>query len=179
MNSRHQLWLVAIIFAALGLGLSAWLNRHHASQAAPGPDNPANHFFQSEFGDGKSGVEKMTRWQGKPVILNFWASWCPPCIKEMPELSGLAQELKPQGIEVIGIGVDSVEHITEFSRQHPVSYPLYVAGITGTELTRQLGNETGGLPFTVLIGADGKIKKTYLGSLDFKQLRLDIAQVFK
>ena len=121
----------------------------------------------------------MSQWQGKPLIINFWASWCPPCVREMPELSEFSKEIRKHGVHVIGLGVDSSEHIAEFAKQHPVDYPLYVAGITGSELSRQLGNDTGGLPFTVLISSDGKIKKTYPGLLNFQQLRLDVTHFFK
>ncbi len=166
---------IAIIFAALGI----WASNSQRGAPPPSSVNPTQYFFQSEFPEPGAGLQKMSQWKGKPIIINFWASWCPPCIREMPELSEFSKEIGKHGIQVIGLGVDSDDHITEFIKQHPVGYPIYVTGITGTELSRQLGNETGGLPFTVLIGLDGKIKHTYLGLLNFKQLRIDVAPFFK
>jgi thiol-disulfide isomerase/thioredoxin len=165
---------IALTFAALGFWASS-------TQRTPPPTSvdPVQLFFQSEFPEHAAGLQKMSQWKGKPIIVNFWASWCPPCIREMPELSEFSKEMKKHGVQVIGLGVDTGEHIAEFAKQHPVDYPLYVAGITGSELSRQLGNETGGLPFTIIIGSDGKIKHTYLGLLNFKQLRWDIAPFLK
>lgn len=170
--------LIALIFAGLGV----WVNLLQGPTkpvSTVAASNPTQLFFQSEFPESSSGVQKMAQWQGKPLIINFWASWCPPCIREMPELSAFSRQVRKHGIQVIGVGVDSREHITDFAKAHPVDYPLYIADIAGTELSRQLGNETGGLPFTVLIGSDGKIKKTYSGILNFLQLNQDIQQVIK
>jgi hypothetical protein len=93
----------------------------------------------------------------------------------MPELSALQRGGKFKDLQVLGIGIDSPSNIAEFTKKVPVAYPVYVDGIAGTELSRQFGNVQGGLPFTVLIGADGQVKKTYLGRLKFDQLERDLA----
>ncbi len=146
---------------------------------ASDPNDPAATLFSKQLLDKSGQMQAMSQWKGKPLIINFWASWCVPCVKEMPELAALQKELSPKGIELIGIGIDSPDKIREFASEHQIAYPLLIGGMEGTELSRQLGNQTGGLPFTILIGADGKVKKTYLGLLKFQQLRNDIAQVFK
>ena len=79
-------------------------------------------------------------------------------------------------MQIIGLGIDSPSNIAEFTKKYNISYPIYVAGMDGSELTRQLGNQAGGLPFTVLINADGKVVKNYLGRLKMDQLRADIAK---
>jgi peroxiredoxin len=93
----------------------------------------------------------------------------------MPELSALASEHAAKGIHVIGIGIDSPSNINTFLAKTKVSYPIYVAGMSGTNLSQALGNSAGGLPYTVLIGADGQVKKTYLGRLKFEELKADLA----
>ena len=120
--------------------------------------------------------QSLAKWKGKPLLVNFWASWCAPCVSEMPELSALAAQDGGKHFQVIGIGIDSPANIAEFVKNTPVSYPLYVGGMGGTDLSRALGNTAGGLPFTVLIGADGQVRKTYLGRLKFDQLRADLAK---
>jgi peroxiredoxin len=76
---------------------------------------------------------------------------------------------------VIGIGIDSPSNIAQFAAKFKIAYPLYVAGMGGTDLARQFGNSAGGLPYTVLIGADGQVRKTYLGRLKFEELKRDLA----
>ncbi len=122
--------------------------------------------------DGKA--QALSQWRGKPVLVNFWAPWCAPCVQEMPELSALQQEYAGKDLQIIGVGIDSPSNIAQFAAKFKIAYPLYVAGLDGTELARQLGNNAGALPYTVLIGADGRIRKTYLGRLKFEQLRADL-----
>jgi peroxiredoxin len=95
----------------------------------------------------------------------------------MPELSALAAGAAAGRLNVIGIGIDSPSNIAEFAAKYKISYPLYVAGMGGTELSRSFGNSAGGLPYTVLIGADGQVRKTYLGRLKFDELRQDLAKL--
>ncbi len=95
----------------------------------------------------------------------------------MPELDQLATASAAQGINVIGIGIDSPSNIAAFAGKLKISYPLYVAGMSGTDLAREFGNSNGGLPYTVLIGADGKVVKTYLGKLKFDELKADLAKL--
>jgi thiol-disulfide isomerase/thioredoxin len=119
--------------------------------------------------------QALAQWKGKPLLVNFWASWCAPCVQEMPELSELAAKDGGKHVNVIGIGIDSPGNLAQFASKIKIAYPLYVGGMGATDLARELGNAKGGLPYTVLIGADGQVRKTYLGRLKFDQLRADIA----
>ena len=119
----------------------------------------------------------MSEWKGKTLLLNFWAPWCPPCVDEMPELVALQKDLGEKNLQIIGIGIDSPTNIRQFAEKHQISYPLLVSGLEGTELSRQFGNEAGGLPFTVLITPDGAVRKTYLGRLDLEKVRADLASL--
>jgi peroxiredoxin len=92
----------------------------------------------------------------------------------MPELVELQADMKDKNLQIVGIGIDSPSNIKEFLSTYKISYPVLIAGMSGTELSRLLGNQAGGLPFTVLIGADGQVKKTYLGRLDMKKVRADL-----
>lgn len=117
----------------------------------------------------------MSQFKGKPLLVNFWAPWCAPCVKEMPELSTLATELKAKNVNVVGVGIDTPTNIQEFTTKYKISYPIYVGGMVATDLARAFGNANASLPYTVLIGADGKVVKTYLGILKFDELRKDLA----
>jgi peroxiredoxin len=92
-------------------------------------------------------------------------------------LNQLAIDNAALGIQVIGIGIDTPANIVEFGNRLKISYPLYSAGMSGTDLSRNFGNKAGGLPYTVLIGADGQVKKTYLGKLKFEELKADLANL--
>ena len=133
--------------------------------------------LQQSLPDANGKSQPLAQYRGKALVLNFWATWCAPCVQEMPELSGLQAELTPKGVQLLGIGIDSPSNIAEFAAKYKIAYPLYVAGMSGTELSRQFGNSAGGLPFTVLIGRDGQVRKTYLGRLKLAELRADIASL--
>lgn len=163
--------LVALAFVALGAYFGS---ARLAASPADAQPSAVKQLLGQTFPDASGQSQSLSKWQGKTLIVNFWAPWCPPCVKEMPELSELHASLAARDTHVIGIGIDTPAHIAEFAARHKISFPLYVAGMGGTELARQLGNKADGLPFTVLIGADGKIKKTYVGSLKFDQLKADL-----
>jgi thiol-disulfide isomerase/thioredoxin len=110
--------------------------------------------------DGKA--RRMADWRGKPMVINFWATWCAPCVKEMPELDAL-QKQHPKA-QFVGIGIDSATNMQKFAQKVAVSYPLLVAGPGGIDLMRKLGNGPGALPFTVILAEDGSVKRTILGA---------------
>jgi thiol-disulfide isomerase/thioredoxin len=141
------------------------------------PHTAVSNLYAQSLNDLSGKPQTLSQWKGKPLLVNFWASWCGPCVQEMPELSELAAKGGGKRFNVIGIGIDSPANLVEFTKKTKVSYPLYVGGMSGTDLSRELGNANGGLPFTVLIGADGQVRKTYLGRLKFDQLRADLAKL--
>jgi thiol-disulfide isomerase/thioredoxin len=139
------------------------------------PHTVVTDLFAQSMKDVAGKPQSLSQWKGKPLLVNFWAPWCAPCVQEMPELSALAAKDGGKRFNVIGIGIDSPSNIAEFASKFKIAYPLYVAGMSGTDLARQFGNSAGGLPYTVLIGADGQVRKTYLGRLKFDELRRDLA----
>lgn len=117
----------------------------------------------------------LSHLKGRPLVANFWATWCPPCVEEMPYLEALSKTLK--NIQFVGIGIDTAANIAQFVTKIPVSYPLYVAGHSGIALVRELGNSAGGLPFTVLFDAEGHIFDTILGQVTPEDLQLRIERL--
>lgn len=180
MNKKH---LAAYAVIALGFGaMGAWVGIHQQQPAAPlttsvppGVTGPVAELLGKTLPDAKGVKTALDQYQGKAMLVNFWAPWCGPCVQEMPELNALAAGEAGKKLQVIGIGIDSATNIAEFADKFKISYPLFVAGMEGTDLSRSFGNNAGGLPYTVLIGADGQIKKTYLGRLKFDQLKADLA----
>jgi thiol-disulfide isomerase/thioredoxin len=162
--------IVAILFAAAGIYFGT--QRH--TPAAPESGAMSSLLSQS-LPDVNGEAQSLSKWKGKALVVNFWATWCAPCVEEMPELSALQTEIAPANIQIIGIGIDSAANIAQFATKYKISYPLYTAGIGASDLTRQLGNHASGLPFTVLVGRDGEVKKTYLGRLKMQELRKDLS----
>ena len=165
---------LVIVLAILAAGAGMYLGIQKFTPALPQPAAVSNLFGQT-LPDPGGTPHALSQWRGKALVVNFWATWCAPCVEEMPELSDLQAELQGKNIQIIGIGIDSAANITEFSSKLKIGYPLYVAGMRGTDLSRLFGNQAGGLPFTVLLDAQGHIKKTYLGKLKIDQLRQDLA----
>ncbi|MFZ6655321.1 TlpA disulfide reductase family protein [Undibacterium sp. TJN19] len=189
MNKKFIVLAVALGLLSAGLGVY-FASRQvvpvntavNASPAAPAsaattPEGKAvAQLMAQQLKDSDGKVQAMSQWQGKLLVVNFWATWCGPCVQEMPELSALQTEFKGKAVQILGMGIDSPGNIADFAKKYQISYPLFVAGMEGSELSRQLGNQQGGLPFTLLISADGKLLKNYLGRLKMEELRADITK---
>lgn len=175
--SRRRLLGVGVGLAAVlaGGGLSWW---RHAAAPATAADAAATAaadeglaaLWQLRFTRPEGGELIFAELRGKPLLINFWATWCAPCVREMPQLDRFHREFGPQGWQVVGLAIDSPTPVREFLQKLPVGFAIGLAGLDGTELVRTLGNTQGGLPFTVLIGADGRILQRKLGETNFDEL---------
>lgn len=135
------------------------------TQVKEGQQQPTAALFAATFPDEHGQSKALKEYQGKTVVLNFWATWCEPCRDEMPELSALHEAYAGKNVVVLGIAIDDVNAINEFTKQTQVKYPLFAADMTGMELASNLGNNKGVLPYTVIIKADGTVHKTYFGRI--------------
>jgi thiol-disulfide isomerase/thioredoxin len=105
----------------------------------------------------------MQAFRGKPLVLNFWATWCPPCVEEMPLLESFYKQNSGKSLQIVGLAIDQPSAVKAFLQRTPVSYPIGLAGLGGTELSKVLGNDSGGLPFTVVIDAAGAVVQRRMG----------------
>jgi len=162
MDRRVLLSGAAGVAALLGGGYYVWRasDRRAPAQTALGDGE----VYAQTLPDLSDQAQPLSQYRGRPLLVNFWATWCAPCVQEMPELSQLAQQ-HPQ-VQFLGIGIDTAANMREFIEKVPVSYPLLVAGHGGIDWVRALGNAPGGLPFTVLFDADGSIHHKVLGKID-------------
>jgi thiol-disulfide isomerase/thioredoxin len=166
-NRRNKIIVGAVGLAAIGLGAATSWRRLRSTA----PDAAVARFYAMSLPDAAGQPFAFSGLAGRPLVVNFWATWCPPCVEEMPELSALYYERSVVGLKMIGIGIDSPARIADFSARTPVSYPLVAAGMGGTELGREFGNAAGVLPYTVLIDAYGRIVFRIVGRLKLDTLR--------
>lgn len=169
MQKNRSSWILilaaAIIATALGAGLS-W----YKFRITPAADGAVEALWTAELRSPNGEIHTTDAWRGKIVVINFWASWCPPCVEEMPDLNRSFEKYRSKNVVFVGIGVDSPSNIREFLSKTPVSYPIVLGGLEGGNWAKSLGNPSGGLPFTVLIDEKGSIKKTKLGKIDEVEL---------
>jgi len=100
---------------------------------------------------------------GRPLLVNVWASWCGPCIKEMPELDRYAREQGEAGVQVLGLALDEPQAVHDFLQRIPVGYPLAIDAPGPADAGVRLGNPRGVLPYTVLVASDGRLLKQKIG----------------
>ncbi len=152
-----------ILIICIGLATKHYLSSKPIIESTNNASTQA--LFAAEFPDENGQMQSISQWQGKIIVLNFWATWCPPCREEMPELSALNSEYNNKNVIVLGIAIDEIPLIKEFTEETPVSYPLLAAENGGMELGASLGNNKGVLPYTLIIKPDGSVAKTYFGRI--------------
>lgn len=170
--NKHLLKM-GITFAILCAAAGAYVGNKRLEPKAP-VDTTVQQLMSLTLKDSKGQTQALKQWQSKFLVVNFWATWCKPCVQEMPELVSLQKELTNQNVQLLGIGIDSPSNISEFADKYQISYPLFAAGMEGTSLSSSMGNKAGGLPFTVLISSNGQIVKSYFGKLKMDELKADI-----
>ncbi len=158
----------AAVAAAAGAGLAWWRLRPHAALPEAEAAMWAQRFDAPRQGD--AAVE-MQAFRGRPLLVNFWATWCPPCVEELPMLNGFYREHRARGWQVVGLAIDQPSAVRKFLERVPLDFPVGLAGLQGTDLGRSLGNLAGGLPFTVLFGTDGSIMHRKMGQITTEDLR--------
>ena len=166
MSASRRQWLlgagVAAAAVAAGAGWSLW--RQRASLSA-GDD-----LWSMRFDTPAGPPLNMADHRGHPLVLNFWATWCPPCVHEMPALDRFARDNAAAGWRVVGLAADQPAAVRDFLGRIPISFPIGLAGFDGVELSRRLGNVGGGLPFSLLFGRDGRVLQRQLGETSYELL---------
>jgi len=114
--------------------------------------------------------QPFTRWKGKILVVNFWATWCEPCRVEVPALVRTQDKYVANGVQIVGISIDSTAKVKDFAKEFKVQYPLVIGSLDSIEITRKLGNKAAGLPYTVVLDANGIIKARHLGGISEAQL---------
>jgi len=168
-DASRRRWLLLGAGAVAGLGgagLAAW--RLQAGAVKEGGDAA---FWDASFEGLGGDTLRMASLRGRPLLLNFWATWCPPCVQELPLLNAFYSENRAKGWQVLGLAIDQPGNVQKFLQRMPLDFPVVLGGLGGTELSRGLGNDKGGLPFTVMFAADGSISRRKIGQLTEQDLQ--------
>lgn len=130
----------------------------------------AAELLAASFPDLEGRPRKLLEWRGQVLVCNFWATWCAPCREEIPILNSAYNRFAAKGVEIVGIGIDNVAKMREFSKELGIGYPILVAGAEALNLMRNLGNTSGGLPFTVFLDRQGRLVHRKLGAIKASEL---------
>lgn len=168
LQRRHVLMTGAAVAAA---GAGAWLSwRRIAPQPVLSGAEAA--FWAGNFEGPNGEVVSLSAMRGRPLLVNFWATWCPPCVEELPLLNAFNEAHAGKGWQVLGLAVDQPSAVRGFLQKLPLNFPVGMAGFAGTELSRSLGNPSGSLPYTVVFGAEGTVLHRKIGKVS----EVDLAQ---
>lgn len=166
MKRRALLMAGTAAGAALaGAGAAMWRYR-----AAPPVPQAEALLWSQRFERPEGGELALASLRGRPLLVNFWATWCPPCVEELPLLDAFAREQAARGWQVVGLAADQAEPVRRFLQRLPLSFPVGMAGMAGIELSKAMGNLSGALPFTVVLGADGLVAQRKIGKVDAADL---------
>jgi thiol-disulfide isomerase/thioredoxin len=166
-RSVAALGVAALVAAAGGAALRSRRMRREDEEA----DAPAAiDVWSLAFHDVDGNAVAMASLRGRPLLLNFWATWCVPCIVEMPILDRFARERAADRWQVLALAIDQPDPVRRFIAERTLRVPVAIAGGIGVELSRQLGNRNGGLPFTAAFDSTGKKVRGHLGAVDGKLL---------
>jgi len=167
--NRRTAWMLGVAAAAgaAGAGLALW-----RQQPQPVLSDAEAEFWASRFEDPDGQPLALERFRGQPLLVNFWATWCPPCVEELPLLNAFYREHQARGWQVVGLAVDQLPAVRSFLQKLPLAFPVGMVGFAGTELSRILGNPGGGLPYTVVFDQSGVVLHQKVGKVSRADLDL-------
>ena len=180
MNGVRRRWLamagVGALAAAAGYGVNLWWER---SQGGDAP-NPAavQALLTTPLKDPEGGSKAIESWRGKVLVINFWATWCVPCRREIPEFVKMQERHGARGLQFVGIAFDQPQPVADFARELQINYPLLMGGLDTMALMRESGNKAGVLPYTLILDRQGRVAKTHRGTLTEAALEPIVTPLF-
>lgn len=165
-TQRRTLMAAGVAAVAAAAGAGGYLRQRRAIPA----DTASAELWALDFETPGTHRLAMASLRGKPLVLNFWATWCPPCVREMPALDRFYRDHRAKDWQVLGLAADNAEAVRKFLASTPVAFPIALAGFAGVELSQRLGNASGGLPFTVIYGRDSQVLQRHTGETQYEQL---------
>ena len=166
INLRKALPILTILFVAT---ISSYAVQRYLEQDALNDNHQADGtiLIRPEFAmsDVDGQIRNIKDWDGKVILLNFWATWCPPCLREIPDFIELQEKYGEQGFQVIGIAVDNEEDVREYMDEVKINYPIIISEFEAIELSQRYGNRIGALPYSVIINRENVVSDKITGEL--------------
>ncbi|MCQ8105197.1 TlpA family protein disulfide reductase [Methylomonas sp. SURF-2] len=154
--------IAMLLVAALALSAGMLLQQKAKLAGAADARSPA---LQFGFPDLDGQIQDVAQWRGKILLVNFWATWCPPCLREIPQFIKWQREYRDRDLQIVGIALDDQSSVAEYLRQMKVNYPMLIAGDEGGALAYRLGNIINAVPFSVVVDRQGRIVHRQPGEL--------------
>lgn len=155
---------------AVAAGVMLQLRMRHQAPAEVAPATASASLISAKLPDIGGRTQALDQWRGRVLVINFWATWCAPCRKEVPELIRAQSEWGQRGLQIVGIAIDQTENVKPYAAEMGINYPVLIGGPEGLELARSSGDNLGVLPFTVVVDRKGKSISTQLGGVDRNKL---------
>lgn len=159
-SSKKSLLIATVILLALLSSYAAY--RFSQIQQVQAQTNIRPEFAMKDI---NGEIRNIKEWDGKVILLNFWATWCPPCLKEIPGFIELQEKYGDQGLQIIGVAVDDENIVREFATEMKMNYPIVAGEFEAIGLSSRYGNHSGGLPYSVFINREGEISDKITGEL--------------
>lgn len=155
----------AVLATGMGVGGALWM--HRGAGAVP---EPVPGFWASQWDRPQGGKLFLQSFRNKPLLLNFWATWCVPCIEELPRINDFYKANALNGWQVVAVAIDRMAPVQGFLKKTSLEFDVAVAGMSGLDLARGLGNMSGSLPFSVALDATGAVVFRKLGAITPEEL---------
>lgn len=163
--------IAAVATAAAGAGyLASRKLTPEASQLPASAAAATDELFALQLPDTAGTPQALSQWRGKVLVVNFWATWCPPCRKEIPDFVAASRSFAGEPVQFVGLSIDSTESVQAFTREFDVPYPLLIASPQVLGLAARFGNPAQALPFTVITDRNGAVRHIKLGTLNRAEL---------
>jgi thiol-disulfide isomerase/thioredoxin len=171
MKKTGLIIFVALLALVGGMMAKEFLSTTAQTTPSPLPD--------INLPDVSGKLHNISEWRGKILVINFWATWCPPCLKEIPEFIALQEQFSGKGVQFIGIAIDDQDAVEEYLISTQINYPMLIGGINGIALAHQLGNSVDAVPFTLVVDRQGQIIYRHPGGFSREQLMEIITPLIK
>lgn len=170
--SRKQQWLLTAIvaLAALAGGWYFGMQRYEEPARAVVEQRTDGGIFAANFPDLNGKAQAFSQWRGRVVVLNFWATWCPPCRTEIPDFVKVQEKFAARGLTIVGLAIDDKDKVQAFADEMAINYPILIGDTRAMDLAKAAGNRLGGLPYTVILDRQGKIVAGEIGGLTAAKL---------
>jgi thiol-disulfide isomerase/thioredoxin len=169
MPNKHALIVLSLVAAALGTASLLTATRTPEPVVSLAEVNHAQ-VWATTLPDLAQQPRPIKQWQGKVLVLNFWAPWCPPCRKEIPGFMNLQARLGGKGLQIVGVALDDIDKVRAYVDETGMDYPILLGDMKAVELGQAAGNRLGGLPYSVVFDRQGKAVATLVGEVSESRL---------